>query len=111
MDDGAGARAVRVTGGDVRGAFEGGVHVFRGMPFAAPISGANRWRAPQAVVPWDGVRDATRPGQACPQPKAVGGLAGWAMGLKRTTRVFMDAINDFGAPLGDDCLNLNVWTP
>ncbi len=101
---------VAVTGGKVQGALEDDVCVFRGLPFAAPIAGANRWRAPQAVAAWDGVRPATRFGQACPQSGASDSLAGRAIRLKATGRVFFDAISDLGAPTGDDCLNLNVWT-
>lgn len=54
--------------GSVRGTREGGVAVFRGVPFAAPPVGANRFAAPRPAVPWDGVRDATRFGAPPPQP-------------------------------------------
>ncbi len=37
-----------------------GVRVFRGLPFAAPPVGENRWRAPQPVEPWEGRRDRVR---------------------------------------------------
>ena len=37
-----------------------GVRSFRGLPFAAPPVGENRWRAPQPVAPWDGVRDSLK---------------------------------------------------
>lgn len=36
------------------------VWAFLGIPYAAPPTGENRWRAPQPVEPWPGVRDATR---------------------------------------------------
>ena len=47
-----------VEGGQIQGvpADVAGVTVFRGIPFAAPPIGENRWRAPQPVVPWEGVR-------------------------------------------------------
>ena len=61
------AQTVRVDGGMVRGqAHEGGL-IFRGIPFAAPPLAALRWKAPQPVAKWDGVRDATRPAAACVQ--------------------------------------------
>ena len=48
-----------IEGGQVQGvqlADAPGVTVFRGIPYAAPPIGENRWRAPQPVVPWEGVR-------------------------------------------------------
>ena len=51
---------VTVTGGEIRGrtlAAPGGA-VFKGIPFAQPPVGDLRWREPQAVVAWEGVRDA-----------------------------------------------------
>ena len=113
MRDTADPIPVAITGGRVAGTVEDGVHVFRGMPFAASIAGPNRWRAPQPVERWEGVRDASRFGQACPQPALVTSesLMTRLMRWKRTGRVFIDAISDLNAPMGDDCLNLNVWTP
>lgn len=66
------------------------VSVFRGLPYAAPPVGANRWREPQAVAKWAGVRDATRFAPRCVQ-------AGFAPGADQ--------------PLtSEDCLYLNIWT-
>ncbi|WP_331458528.1 MULTISPECIES: carboxylesterase family protein [unclassified Sphingopyxis] len=61
------APVVPVTGGNVAGSVEGDVATFRGIPFAAPPVGALRWRAPQPVIPWAGVRDATAFGHDCMQ--------------------------------------------
>lgn len=75
-----------------------GVRSFRGLPFAAPPLGENRWRAPQPVEPWDGVRDATEFGNVCHQ----------GTGLPR----YINIANMEGSPaLSEDCLYLNVWTP
>jgi len=65
---------------------------FRGIPFAAPPVGNLRWREPMPVVPWDGVRQATRPGPAAAQP-----ALGWN--------------DDFAKAGSEDCLYLDVWTP
>lgn len=67
------------------------ISVFRGLPYAAPPVGANRWREPQAVPAWSGVRDASTFAARCVQ-------GGFAPGADQ--------------PLtSEDCLYLNVWTP
>ena len=84
---------VSVTGGQVEGRLlaDGGA-VFKGIPFAAPPVGDRRWREPQPVEGWAGVRQAAEFGHACVQPDS-----GW---------------NKMAAAMGsEDCLFLNVWTP
>lgn len=58
---------VTVTGGAVEGIANGTTLIFQGIPFAAPPTGANRWRPPQPVIGWTGLRDATREAPACIQ--------------------------------------------
>jgi para-nitrobenzyl esterase len=80
----------RVTGGSVSGIAEGNIGIFRGIPFAAPPVGALRWKAPAPVQPWPGVRKADAFAKACMQaPNTQGNTA----------------------PVSEDCLYLNVWTP
>ena len=55
----AAADTVTVDGGQIAGAVDRGVRVFKGTPFAAPPVGPVRWRLPQALVAWSGVRDAS----------------------------------------------------
>jgi para-nitrobenzyl esterase len=82
--------AVSVTGGSIRGtALDRGGAVFKGIPFAQPPVGALRWREPQPVKPWTGVRAATSFGAPCAQNS--GG------------RVLETS--------SEDCLYLNLWTP
>jgi para-nitrobenzyl esterase len=87
---------VRVSGGLVRGSTRDGVNSFLGIPYAGPAVGADRYRAPQPVVAWDGERDATAPGataaqSAYPPP--------------------MDTLLPSSVAPGDDYLNVSVWAP
>ena len=82
-----------VTGGRVAGVTADGVVSFKGIPFAAPPVGPLRWRSPQPVRPWTGVKQASSFAPGCMQNAGQAGR--------------------FGAPptLNEDCLYLNVWTP
>ena len=85
---------VRIDGGLVAGASEGGALVFRGIPFAAPPVGPLRWRPPQPAAAWRGVRQAVIYGPDCPQVP-MSNIPG----------------PGFTGPSGEDCLYLNVWAP
>jgi para-nitrobenzyl esterase len=88
---------VETAGGRVRGTTRDGVSAFLGVSYAAPPVGANRLRPPQPVQPWSGVRDATVLGPEPPQPQ---------FGRNDPSGLVFDP-----AVPGDDCLNLNIWTP
>lgn len=102
---GAAARAASQTAapiaetrhGKVRGTINEGIHVFKGIPYGAPTSGANRFRKPQPPQAWSGIRDATAYPNMAPQPPSkIGGLfSSWT-----------DPTS-----VNEDCLGLNVWTP
>jgi para-nitrobenzyl esterase len=82
---------VRVDSGQLQGVVDDGVVSYKGIPFAAPPVGELRWRPPQQVAPWTGVRQAAEFGSDCMQgrfgtPPAQGGPS-------------------------EDCLCLNVWRP
>src|SRR5215203_4560552 len=51
------------------------VRIFKGVPFAAPPLGENRWRAPQPAAKWDGVFKANAFGPSCTGGGAAGGPA------------------------------------
>ena len=78
---------VKTDDGTVQGTIENDLRVFKGIPFAAPPVGDLRWKAPQPVEKWDGVKEAT---EFAPSPYQPG-----------------------NPPAGksEDCLYLNVWTP
>lgn len=79
---------VQVSGGSIVGAEDAGVRSFLGVPYAAAPVGALRWRAPQPVVSWTGVKDARAFSPVCRQ------TVPWVSG-----------------PQSEDCLYLNVWAP
>ena len=87
------ADSLRVEGGLISGQAgeKGDVRAYKGIPFAAPPVGELRWKPPQPVKPWDGVRACTAFDNWCPQPKPMLG-------------------RELGS-LSEDCLYLNVWTP
>jgi para-nitrobenzyl esterase len=85
---------VETASGQVEGSTEGGIQVFKGIPYAAPPTGPNRLRAARPVEPWTGVRTATEFANWAPQNDPLTTLTGEAPGAQ-----------------GEDCLALNVWTP
>jgi para-nitrobenzyl esterase len=92
------APVVKIDSGELQGGVADGVVSFKGIPFAAPPVGALRWRPPQPVARWTGVRQATEFGADCMQGR---------FGPPPTASP--------GAPAprmpSEDCLYLNVWRP
>ncbi len=83
---------VHMKEGTVRGIprDEHGVLAFKGIPYATPPTGSLRWRAPQPLPTWAGVRDATQFGASC-----------WSAWVENPTPIL---------PQSEDCLYLNIWT-
>ncbi|KQN07984.1 carboxylesterase [Sphingobium sp. Leaf26] len=84
---------VTIADGALRGVSADGVVAFKGIPFAAPPVGDLRWRAPQSVARWQGVRDAGQYGHDCMQLP------------------FPSDAAPLGTPPAEDCLYMNVWKP
>lgn len=78
---------VEVEGGIIQGTVAEGLTIYKGIPFAAPPVGDLRWKAPQPVVPWEGVKQTT---EYAPAPMQGGNPH---------------------SEKSEDCLYLNVWTP
>ncbi|MFL6275426.1 MAG: carboxylesterase/lipase family protein [Blastocatellia bacterium] len=86
---------VKTANGIVAGAGRqsSGVRIFRGIPFAQPPVGDLRWKEPQPVKNWQGVRQADKFGPRCMQAPIFGDMGFRSNGMS------------------EDCLYLNVWTP
>lgn len=86
------AQVVTVEGGPVKGSRWDTGYLFRGIPFAAPPVRELRWKPPQPVVPWEGVRDATGQPVSCVQNDQGWNYSDFLVGK-------------------EDCLTLDVRTP
>jgi para-nitrobenzyl esterase len=84
---------VRTVNGDLEGVYESGIRTFKGVPFAQPPVGDLRWKEPQPVKHWDGIRKADKFG-----PRAM------------QLALFTDMVFRSDG-VSEDCLYLNVWTP
>ena len=85
LSEEADAPRAKIHSGVIEGVNEDGINVFRAIPFAAPPIGELRWRAPQSVAAWPGIRHAKNFGAICPQSNRGQRLE------------------------SEDCLTLNVW--
>ena len=91
------SQTVKVESGEISGttAKLPGVVAYLGIPYAAPPVGDLRWRAPQPVAAWQGVRKADQLPPMCMQrPTNPRSAHFWGP-----------------RPMSEDCLYLNVWTP
>src|SRR6185312_7625160 len=93
---------VETQSGKLRGATAGGIHAFKGIPYGAPTSGANRFMPPQPAEPWAGVREALEYRGHAPQSPL--------RAEKRPELATVLGPPD-ATPEGEDCLTLNIWTP
>ena len=101
---------VAVAGGQVQGRLlpaPGGA-VFKGIPFAAPPVGDLRWREPQPVKAWQGVRQAAQYGADCP---GVIGANAFGPTEGAPTQAPAQPRRETGPGRAEDCLFLNIWTP
>lgn len=84
---------VKTANGSLQGINESGIRTFKGIPFAQPPVGTLRWKEPQPVKNWQGVRKADKFG-----PRAM-------------QRAVFGDMNFRSDGVSEDCLYLNVWTP
>lgn len=89
----ADAPLVSIDTGALAGVRNDDVIAFKGIPYAQPPVGPLRWRAPQPLAPWHGVRPAKNYGHDCMQLAVA------------------DDVMPFRTQPSEDCLVLNVWRP
>jgi para-nitrobenzyl esterase len=89
---------VDISAGRIRGALDGGVRIFKGVPYGAPTGGTNRFMPAVKPTSWTGVREVVAYGPRAPQP------------FRPMIPEVGDALTGSG-PMDEDCLRLNVWTP
>src|ERR1700722_10018791 len=86
---------IKAPAGAVEGQMDGDLRVFKGIPYALPPVGSQRWRPPVPMPRWAGIRKATEFGPICFQPVSpVPSIYSWTP-----------------APMSEDCLTLNIWAP
>lgn len=98
-------RVVKTENGWVRGipAADPRITAFKGIPFAKPPLGELRWRAPQPAEDWEGIRDCYTFGNIAMQEVPSTSIV---------DRFYTKEWHvDPDVPMGEDCLNLNIWTP
>ena len=105
----ANTAVVTTTAGQVGGYVRHGIVTFKGIPYGADTSGANRFQPPQPPKPWSGVRSSRQYGPLAPQKARVGAgdndeeafLMNWSDDVARV----------YGPSASEDCLRVNLWTP
>jgi para-nitrobenzyl esterase len=85
-------RRAKIAGGEVEGTVSENIASFKGIPFAAPPVGNLRWRAPQPVIAWSGIKKVHSYAPGCMQDSGMAKMMG-SVGI-----------------VSEDCLYLNVWT-
>src|SRR5947208_5585726 len=93
---------VEIASGKLRGSTQAGICAFKGIPYAAPPVGANRFMPPRPAEPWAGLRDALAYRGRAPQWQA-------APTRRAGMATFLGPVDT--SPETEDCLGLHVWTP
>jgi len=103
---------VDTASGKLRGLWHSGIFVFKGVPYGESTGGANRFMPPVPVKPWTGIRNALSYGRGCIQPDSDSAHFSYD-GHNRPGGEFNFLCHGGEGQLtpGEDCLQLNVWTP
>ena len=89
---------IKTNSGIVLGKVDKGIFSFKGIPYAEPPIGSNRWLPPKSVSAWQGVKDCFEYGPICPQNELAYDHESAEIGQAKKSQ-------------SEDCLTLNIWTP
>jgi para-nitrobenzyl esterase len=89
---------IKTNSGIVLGKVDKGIFSFKGIPYAEPPIGSNRWLPPKSVSVWQGVKDCFEYGPICPQNELAYDHESAEIGQAKQSQ-------------SEDCLTLNIWTP
>jgi para-nitrobenzyl esterase len=103
---------VDTASGKLRGVWRSGIFVYKGVPYGESTAGKNRFMPPVPVKPWTGIRNALRYGRGCIQPNTDSAHFSYD-GHNRPGGDFSFLCHGGEGAMtpGEDCLQLNVWTP
>ena len=96
------SKVLSIEGGKIQGGAcaTPDITVYKGIPFAAPPIGELRWKRPQPVVPWDGIKVAD---------KYMG--KPWQKGPNKRSFYYNEIWKNDSTKCTEDCLYLNIWAP
>lgn len=105
------ATVVETSAGKIRGFERNGIYIFKGVPYGASTSGANRFMPAAKPEPWAGIRNALAYGRICPQEDSEHFVTdGKNLAANDEDAFLLHRGAAIWVP-GEDCLRLNVWTP
>ena len=106
-----GTTVVATSSGKVRGWRRDGVYGFKGIPYGASTSGANRFMPPAKAEPWTGIRNALHYGRTCPSSDPSHVVTDGGNRAGKDEDAFLLHRGSAEQVAGEDCLRVNLWTP
>jgi para-nitrobenzyl esterase len=105
------ATVVETSAGKIRGFQRNGVYIFKGVPYGASTSGANRFMPPARPELWSGIRNALQYGRVCPSQDSAHANTDGKNLANADEDAFLLHRGAASTIPGEDCLRLNLWTP
>jgi para-nitrobenzyl esterase len=101
---------VETSAGKIRGFKRNGIYIFKGVPYGASTSGANRFMPPASPEPWSGIRNALQYGRVCPNQDSIHFNTDGKNLANTDEDAFVLHRGAAATVAAEDCLRLNLWT-